>query len=181
MKDCVRNEDAMKSTGNGKKGRSKRNGKKVLGAPKRRQLARERAIAALSAMRRGATLARAARENGVTARTVRRYVGSELVQGRPGARVRATKSDRLVRHLVIPGVNGPKEIPVRGSKSASEFARYQSAVNRFLRGDRDALAAWHGKKIAGIDLITAGETLKSLAHKGLLPHTFYRAFTGGAR
>jgi hypothetical protein len=146
---------------------------------KRSQVSRERAIAALSAIRRGATLSRAAQENGVSPRTVRRYVGTELVQDRTGGRVRATKSDRLVRYLVIPSPNGPREIAVRGSKTASEFAKYKAAVNQLLRGDRNAMAEWHGKKIAGIELITASSTLKSLADKGLLPYSLYRSFSGG--
>ena len=148
--------------------------------PRRSQSARDRALAALRSVRHGATLSRAAHDNGVTTRTMWRYVGRELVQDRQGGRIRATKSDRLVRYLVIPGPDGPREITVRGSKTASEFARYKAAVNRFLRGDRDALAAWHGKKIAGIELITAGNTLKSLAEKGLLPYSLYRSFSGGA-
>ncbi len=132
-------------------------------------------------MRRGATLSQAARDNGVTPRTVKRYVGTALMQDRRGGRIRATKSDRLVRYLVIPGPNGPMEITVRGSHTASEFARYKAAVNRFLRGDADALAAWHGKKIADIEVITAGRTLKGLADKGLLPYSLYRSFSGSSR
>jgi len=143
------------------------------------RLARERVFDALSDMRRGASFSRAARENGVTARTIRRHAGAALVQGRPGGRIRATKTDRLIRYLVIPGPDGPREISVRGSKTASEFAKYKAAVNRFLRGDRNAMADWHGKKIAGVELITAGSTLKSLADKGLLPYSLYRSFSGG--
>jgi hypothetical protein len=148
--------------------------------PRRSQSARDRALAALRSVRHGATLSHAAHDNGVTTRTMWRYVGRELVQDRQGGRIRATKSDRLVRYLVIPGPDGPREITVRGSKTATEFARYKAAVNRFLRGDHDALAAWHGKEIAGIELITAGRTLKSLAEKGLLPYSLYRSFSGGA-
>lgn len=131
-------------------------------------------------MRRGASLSRASRENGVSPRTIRRYAGAALVQDRPGGRIRATKADRLIRYLVIAGPDGPREIAVRGSKTASEFAKYKGAVNRFLRGDGDALAEWHGKKIAGIELITSGSTLKNLADKGLLPYSLYRSFSGGA-
>jgi len=163
---------------------SKRRNRAAISASrlsKRSQSARDRALAALRSVRHGATLSRAAHDNGVTTRTMWRYVGRELIQNRQGGRIRATKSDRLVRHLVIPGPEGPREITIRGSRTASEFARYKVAVNRFLRGDRDALAAWHGKKIAGIELITAGNTLKSLAEKGLLPYSLYRSFSGGAR
>src|SRR4051812_21084450 len=74
-------------------------------------VARERALKALWAMRQGESLSQAARDNGVTTRTVKRYVGSALIQDRPGGRIRATKNDRLVRYLQIPGFDGrPRDI-----------------------------------------------------------------------
>ncbi len=146
----------------------------------RNKLARDRALHTIAAMRRGSSLSVAARENGVTARTIRKYAGSALMQDRPGARIRATKSDRLVRYLQIPGLDGPREITVRGSKRASEFANYKAAVNRLLRGDRNAMAPWHGKKIAGIELVTDTETLVDQARKEILPYSLYRSLTGGA-
>ena len=141
---------------------------------------RERALKALAALRRGDTLSKAARDNGVTASTVKRYIGSALVQDRPGGRIRAKKSDRLVRYLQIPGPDGPRDITARGSKVASEFANYKAAVNRLLRGDRHAMAHWHGKKIAGIELITDTETLVEQARKEILPYALYRSLSGGA-
>jgi hypothetical protein len=150
------------------------------GLPERINAARERVLKAIGSMRRGDTLSRAARDNGVTTRTIKRYAGSALVQDRPGARIRATKSDRLVRYLQIPGPHGPIDITAHGSKEASEIARYKAAVNRFLAGDLNALAPWHGKKIAGIELITDARTLKGLAQKELLPYSLYRSLSGGA-
>ena len=154
--------------------------RKPVARAKRSQAARERVLKALSAMRRGATLSKAAKENGVTSRTVKRYAGSALVQDRPGGRVRATKSDRLVRYLQIPGPNGPIDINVRGSKLTSEFAKYKAAVNRLLAGDRNALKDWHGKKIAGVSLITDTKTLVEQAHQEMLPYSLYRFLAGGA-
>jgi hypothetical protein len=142
--------------------------------------ARQRALGALTDMRRGASLAQAARNNAITIRTMKRYVGSELVQGRLGGRIRATKSDRLPRHLLLPGVDGPVEITTRGSRDTSEVARYKAAVNRFLAGDANALKPWRGRKIAGVELITDREILKSLAHKDLLPYSLYRSLSGSA-
>ena len=141
---------------------------------------RIRAFRALTAMRQGASISRAARENGITPRTIKRYVGAALRQDRPGGRIRATKSDRLLRYLQIPGPNGPIDITARGSKQATEISRYKAAVNRFLAGDANALAPWRGKKISGIELITEKEILKSLAHKDLLPYALYRSLSGGA-
>jgi len=102
------------------------------------------------------------------------------VQDRPGGRIRATKTDRLVRYLQIPGPDGPRDVTVRGSKTASQFAHYKAAINRLLRGDRNAMAAWHGRKIAGIELITDTKTLVEQARKDLLPYSIYRSLAGGA-
>jgi hypothetical protein len=150
------------------------------GRDHRSNTARERALRAISAMRRGDTLSRAARDNGVTIRTIKRYAGSALVQDRPGARIRATKSDRLVRYLQIPGPDGPRDITVRGSKAASKFANYKAAINRLLRGDGHALDEWRGKKIAGIELITDPKVLVEQARKEILPYSLYRSLSGGA-
>ncbi len=148
--------------------------------PKRSQSARGRALNALADMRHGSLISTAARDNGVSQRTIKRYVGSALLQSRPGGRIRATKSDRLVRYLQLPGPSGPVDITTRGSKEATTAAQYKAAVNRFLGGDLEALAPWHGKKIAGVELVTDGPTLKSLAQKELLPHSLYRSLSGGA-
>lgn len=160
-----------------KEHRAKRQSSKAR--QKSNHLARERALKALWAIRRGDTLSKAARENGVSIRTIKRYVGSELVQERPGGRIRATKSDRLIRYLQIPGPDGPRDISIRGSKVASQFAQYKGAINRLLAGDGKAMAAWHGKKIAGIELITDEKTLISQARKEILPYSLYRSLTGG--
>jgi len=156
--------------------------KSALTKPSERAfLTEERVIRALSLIRRGASLSRAGRENGVTPRTIKRYAGSALVQDRPGARIRATKSDRLVRYLQIPGPDGPIEVAVRGLKAAREVAKYKAAVNRFLAGDRTALDGWRGKKVGAVELITAGDVLIDQEDKGLLPYALYRSFAGGAR
>jgi hypothetical protein len=146
----------------------------------RSDAARERALKALAAMRQGGSLSKAARDNGVTTRTIKRYVGSALVQDRPGGRIRATKNDRLVRYLQIPGSDGqPRDINVRGSKAASEFASYKADINRLLRGDRHAMDKWHGRRIAGIELVTDPKTLIDQARKEILPYSLYRSLAGG--
>lgn len=154
--------------------------RKSIQQNEKRAQARQRALGALTDMRHGASLSQAARDNGVTIRTIKRYVGSELLQGRPGGRIRVTKSDRLLRYLQLPGVDGPVEITARGSKQATEISRYKAAVNRFLAGGANALKPWRGKKIAGVELITDKDILKNLAHKDLLPYSLYRSLSGGA-
>jgi len=153
--------------------------RKINPRNEREMLVLDRVRQALSAMRHGASISQAARENGVTPRTIKRYAGAALIQDHPGGRIRATKSDRLVRHLQIPGPNGPVDIAVRGSKMATEVARYKSDINRGLRGKRSALKKWVDKEIAGVKLITDLITLVSLQDKGLLPIALYRSFSGG--
>ena len=152
---------------------------RVSKLPKRSSSARDRSIHGLTDMRHGATFSQAARENSISTRTFRKYVGSALVQDRPGGRIRPTKSDRFVRYLQIPGPHGSVEIKAHGSKEAAEVARYKAAVNRFFRGDLKALAPWRGKKIAGIELVTDRRTLKGLAKDDLLPYSLYRSLSGG--
>jgi hypothetical protein len=40
-----------------------------------------------------------------------------------------------------------------GLSAARKFACYKAGVNRALAGERKALAKWHGKKIAGVELV----------------------------
>jgi hypothetical protein len=154
--------------------------RKSIRQNEKRAEVRQRALSALTDMRHGASLSQAARNNGITTRTMKKYVGSELLQARPGGRIRVTKSDRLLRYLQLPGVDGPIEITAHGSKQATEISKYKAAVNRFLAGDPDSLTRWQEKKIAGVKLITDREILKSLAHKDLLPYSLYRSLSGGA-
>src|SRR5438477_6271534 len=101
--------------------RVKRNARKrrfvsIAKLPERSFYARDRALKALRDMRRGASISQAAQGNAVSPRTIKRYVGLALVQDRPGARIRATKSDRLLPYLQIPGRYGPVEVTARGSR-----------------------------------------------------------------
>jgi hypothetical protein len=146
----------------------------------RKKLLKNRVARATRAIRHGDAASRAARDNGISLRTLKKHAGSALVQDRPGGRIRARKSDRLLRYLQVPGIDGPREIKVRGSKAASEVSRYKAAVSRFLRGDRNALAAWRGKSVAGVELLTAEDVLIDQADKGLLPYALYRSFSGSA-
>ena len=57
--------------------------------------ARDRALKALWDMRHGASASRAASDNGVSLRTLKRHASAALVQDRPGGRIRATKAIAL--------------------------------------------------------------------------------------
>ena len=149
--------------------------------PNKREVETKNRVArAITAIRNGDSASRSAHDNGVSLRTLKKYAPDALVQPRSGGRIQATESDSLVRYLQIPGPDDPIEITTRSSEIAIEFAKYKAAVNRLLRGDRNALAGWHGKKIAGVELITDAGTLIEQADKGLLPYALYRSLSGGA-
>ena len=146
----------------------------------RQKEARAKSLHVLTLVRHGVSFSEAAKLSSVTPRTVKLHVGSALVQDRKGGRLRASKGDSFVRFLTIPGPHGQIDVVAHGSKEATEFAKYASAVGRYLSGDSKALADYHGKKIAGIELLTAGRSLKALADVAALPTSLYRAFSAGA-
>ncbi len=152
----------------------------VSALSKRSLAAQDRSFHALADARHGVKLPQALRDNGVTLRTFKKYLGSEIRQSRRGGRISVTRTDRRIRYLQLPGLQGPIDIDARGSAEARRAARYKAAVNRLLRGDLKALKRWKGKKIAGVQLITDPETLKRLAKEELLPYALYRSFSGGA-
>jgi hypothetical protein len=129
--------------------------------------ARNRALHALTAIRHGASLAEAAKAEGVSQRTIRKYVGSALRQDQPGGRIRAVPRDRFTRYLQIPGPDGPIQVTAKGSKEATELAAYVSARAAFLRsGDESTLRRFQGKKIGGHTLITDPKLLTAQAEQG---------------
>jgi len=141
--------------------------------------ARNRALHALTAIRRGTSLAEAAKSEGVSQRTILKYVGSALRQDHAGGRIRAVPRDRFTRHLQIPGPDGPIQITVKGNKEATELAAYVSARAAFLRsGDESALRRFLGKKIGGHILVTDPKLLTAQAEQGESFDQLYSSLVG---
>ncbi len=104
-----------------------------------RQSAYDRALEALSRMRaEDRSLRQAARAAGTTPRTVLKRVGQAVYKGQDG-RYRARRSDRLLRTLKFPTEDGITSVRVRGSELASRIAQYWAALDRYVRGDSNAL------------------------------------------
>lgn len=143
--------------------------------------ARDHALHVLAAMRRdpNLSLTHAAKLQGVKRETVRKYFPSALPKAADG-RYRITTSDRYVATLFVPGADGtPVSVKTRSSKERAQIGQYLRDLGRYLRGNRDALSEWHGKKIAGVELLTAGRTLKAI-EPALSDFSLYRTFNGGA-
>jgi hypothetical protein len=139
--------------------------------------AKNRAFHALSRMRRDAlSLRDAARDEGTTPATIKKRLPAALRKTRTGRWV-ATKSDRYVRVLSLPGPHGPVTVRARGSKEAEFASAYLASLTRWRRFEKPyELAPFHGKKIGDFELITAPRTLRALRDAGLLQlDTLYAA------
>ena len=73
------------------------------------------------------SLNQAANEAGTTAASVRKYVPAALRRSKSGRWV-ATKSDRYMRVLSLPGANGPVIRRVQGSKEAQFASSYLAST-----------------------------------------------------
>jgi hypothetical protein len=146
----------------------------------RSQLARDHALHVLSAMRRdpNLSLARAAKLQGIKSETVKKYFPSALKKS--NGKLQVTKGDRFAVTLYVPDVHGnPVPLVTHSSKERKQASEYLRDLGRYLHGKRDALSRWHGKKIAGVELVTAGRTLRAI-EPSLSGFSLYRAFNSGA-
>lgn len=129
--------------------------------------ARKRALRALSHMRGGQSLARAAKEAETSPTTVRKYSASALE--RKSGRWTAKKSDRLYRPVLVATTGGRKEVGVRGARQASLVGEHMNAAKRFLKtGDTAALNKFAGKTVGGKALATDPALLEELYRRGEL-------------
>lgn len=147
--------------------RSKRTGKSrsipLAQLSARSNAARDRSLHVLATMRedRSLSLPHAAKLNGVKPETVKKYFADAFVK-RDG-KLRVTKSDRYPETLYLPDREGnPVALPTRSSKARTAAGKYLSDIGRFLYGNRNALKAWQGKKIAGFELVTDERTLLAI-------------------
>ena len=162
--------------------RSKRSNSRVIslsGLSQRSSLARDRALHVIAAMRHDPSLSltHAARLQGIKPATVKKYLPSALKKSK--RLFQATKSDRYAATLFIPDARG-NSIPVRthSSREREQLSQYLRDLGRYLRGKGDALAKWHGKRIAGVELVTAGRTIVAI-EPALSEFSIYRSFNGG--
>lgn len=147
----------------------------------RSQSARDRALHVIAAMRHDPSLSltRAAKLQGIKPATVKKYLPSALKKSK--RLFRATKSDRYAATLFIPDTRG-NSIPVKthSSREREQLSQYLRDLGRYLRGQGDALAKWHGKRIAGVELVTAGRTIVAI-EPALSEFSLYLSFNGGAQ
>ena len=142
--------------------------------PSRFQNLWDRVVEVISKLRAQKTsLQQTSREVGVDPRTVVRLGGSALRKDSSG-RYQAKKSDKLLRMLMVPTREGPREIAMRDSRQASLLGEYWNAVHRYLAtGDASRIKKFEGKQITDADgkhvaLLTTLAELDRLGSAGVM-------------
>jgi hypothetical protein len=121
----------------------------------------------------GLSLKKAAKEAGVTPRTVTSWGGRALKKGKNG-RYSVAKRDSLLRVLQVPASAGIREVELRDSRHATALSKYLDAVQKYLRsGDSSGVEKFRGKRIkdsTGVEvpLITDLTELNRLGSAGVL-------------
>jgi hypothetical protein len=121
----------------------------------------------------GMSLTQAAKEYGIDRKKVVELGGSALRKQTNG-RYKAKSFDRLLRVLVIPSKDGPQEVAVRDSRTASKLGSYSAAVQRFLQtGDKSKLIEFKKLRLKTADgkpfkLLTDTKELTRLGSAGVL-------------
>jgi len=150
----------------------------------RQRVTRERSLELLSDLRAGRhSYSQLLRKHRINSRTVRRYLGSNLI-GVAGRRVRATKSDRLVRELMFPTALGDVPILTRSSKHATKLSEFFQDRDKLLRGKlsvNEFEAKWRGVHVAGQELFADPSAIFQMANAGVLKLENLYASTGSAR
>jgi hypothetical protein len=138
----------------------------------------------VSKMREGVTLPKAAKEFGLSPKTVINLGRSALRKQRNGRYV-AKKIDQLLRVVNVLTAEGRKGIATRDSRQASLVGGHWAAVQKFIQtGDDSALLKFAKKRIVDArrkryPLLTDLKELERLGSAGVL--SFESMYAGGAR
>jgi hypothetical protein len=138
----------------------------------RQREAYERALKAISLMRReDMSLRAAAHEAGTQQDTVRALAGQALIRTRRG-RWEARPRDRLERRMLLYDRKGTIFVTVRSSATASRIGEYHNAVKKSLEtGNRSKLRPFRGKSIVDAKgkhhrFVTSPTVIRRLARAG---------------
>ena len=133
-----------------------------------------RVVHVVSRMRSdGLSLNKAAKEAGVSPRTVINWSGRALKKA-PNGRYSAAKRDSLLRVVQVPTPKGSIDVALRDSRHASILGQYWDAVQKYLRtGDASGIEKFRRKRIldasgAEVPLITDLKELNRLGSAGVL-------------
>jgi len=181
-----------KSKSSKRKTRNKRTSRKAHSISRSPQLAsltarekasRDRSIALLSDLRRGeGPYWKLLRKHHLHTRTAHKYLGSDLIRGARGKRVRASKADSRIRNLLFPTASGDVPVRIRGSRAATNLSEFFRDRDKLLRGKMSAdnfEARWLGVRIAGQEVFADAAVIFDRANAGDMKIENLYASTGG--
>jgi len=116
-------------------------------------------------------------------RKAHRYLGSNLLGGTRGKRVRASKADRLVREFLFPTGRGDVPSLVRGSNAASKLSDYYNDRDKLLGNKMSAEefeAKWRGVSIARREVFANADRIFQMEEAGALKTEELYASVGSA-
>lgn len=146
----------------------------------RSQSTRDLALHVLAAMRRDPklSLSRAAKLQGIKSETVRKYFPKDFRKSK--GKFHVTKSDRHTAILYIVNEHG-EYVPVQthSSKERKQAGQHKRDLNRYQRGQGNALLPWRDKEIAGIRVLTDPATIKAI-ESTIAEFSLYKTYSGGA-
>jgi hypothetical protein len=122
------------------------------------------------------------REHHLDGRTVRKYLGRNLLGGTRGQPVRASKADRMVRDLLFPMPSGDVPIRTRSSRDATKLSDYYNDREKLLRGKLSVAkfeTKWRGVRIAGKEVFADAGTILEMADADVLKMENLYASVGG--
>ncbi len=144
----------------------------------------EKSVALLFDLRTGrGTYAQLLRKHRLGSRTARKYLGRNLLRGRDG-RVRASKSDRLVRNLMFPTRFGDLPIRTRSSRLATQLSEFFHDRAKLLGrklGVHEFETKWRGVGVAGQELFADASDIFRMQSAGVLKMENLYASTANAR
>ena len=134
---------------------------------KHSQFTRAKALHALSDLRRdpNLTLTQAAKNRGISPRSIWKYIGSQLKREGFGRRIRVTTSDRLRATLLIPSTKPDVLIPIhtRSSKERYLVGEWLASIIEARGGDFSRLNRFpKGTFIDGVRLPTGAYEVQKI-------------------
>lgn len=138
----------------------------------RQEEARQRGFAAINRVRRdkSRSLTAAARVEGTSVRSIRRYLPAALMQTGPGGRIRVKAGDPYSARVEIITDSGRLDTNGRGSRQRRLAARHRAVALKVLQRELppNTLEQFRGMRVGGHELISDGDRLFTLAAAGVL-------------
>lgn len=140
----------------------------------RQEEARQRGFAAINRVRRGQskTLTAAARAEGTSVGSIRRYLPAALMRTSSGRRIRVKAGDPYSARVELITDSGRLDAKARGSRQRQLAGRHRAVALKVLQHalPPNALEQFRGTNVGGHELISDGERLFTLAAAGVLSH-----------